>query len=141
MFYRWTARVLLACYGAIALWGQGLHEFLDNDGCDQAQQSIPAAVVSVDVAPSWLFRQANPAGKLDDAGRALVVQSPSGGHSHDCDNCPICQFQALGQHFVPPPSAVAVLTVCEILSSSPAESVRCPALFSPAQPRAPPVVS
>ena len=32
MFYRLTARVLLACYGVIALAGQGLHEFLDDDG-------------------------------------------------------------------------------------------------------------
>jgi hypothetical protein len=30
MFYRQTARVLLACYGVIALAGQGLHEFLDD---------------------------------------------------------------------------------------------------------------
>ncbi|HTQ37491.1 MAG TPA: hypothetical protein VMJ32_00590 [Pirellulales bacterium] len=134
MFYRLTARVLLAWYGVIALWGQGLHEFLDDDGCcDQAQQSAPAAVASAEITA-----QVTLVGLSSQTGPALAVQSPSG-HCHDCDNCPICQFQAVGQHFVPPPPAVAALVACEILSSSPVESIHCPALFSSAQPRAPPV--
>jgi hypothetical protein len=137
MFPRLTARVLLACYGVIALWGQGLHEFIDDDGCcDQEQQSTPAAV-----APALL--EATPTLITGHAGQfeqSLTVQSPGGGHCHDCDNCPICQFQAMGQHFVALPPADIELTKCEILPPGSVKSVHCPALFSPAQPRAPPVV-
>jgi hypothetical protein len=130
MHRRLTARVLLACYGMIALAGQGLHEFLDDDGCDRAGQSIPAMVVPAQYG-----------GQTQEAGQPLVVQSPGGGHVHDCDNCPICQFQALGQHFVAPPPADNGLAKCNILSPSQVESAHCAVLFSPAQPRAPPTVS
>jgi hypothetical protein len=133
MFYRLTARVLLACYGVIALWGQGLHEFLDDDG-DLAKPAAVVAVILVDVSLAPLAGQAN------QAEPQCVVQSPSGGHCHDCDHCPICQFQSMGQHFAAPPPAETVLAVCELLSPGHTESVHCPALFSPAQPRAPPIV-
>jgi hypothetical protein len=127
-FRRKTAYLMLTCYGVIALWGQGLHEFLDDDGCDQVEQSVPAVV-----APA----QGGALAKLAEP--SLTVRSPTGGHVHDCDNCPICQFQALSQHFVAPPCAEIGMAVCDYLSPGQAESVDCPALYSLAQPRAPPV--
>jgi hypothetical protein len=128
MLLRVTARALLVCYGVIALWGQGLHEFLDDDGCGQANCSIPAAVAPVQVAAL-----------VGEAGQGLAVHSPSGSHVHDCDNCPICQFQALGQHFIAAPPTTISLAASDNLSAGSIEPVHCPALFSPAQPRAPPV--
>ena len=41
MFRRVTARLTLACYGLIAVFGQGLHEWLEHDHDDGA----PTAVV------------------------------------------------------------------------------------------------
>jgi len=113
------------CYGVIALWGQGLHEFLDD--CDHIGQSVTAALAPAEIN-----------GQVDQAGQFVMIGSPNG-HIHDCDHCPICQFQALGQHFSARPAAVSALAVCEVLSPIRAEPVHCLALFSPAQPRAPPV--
>jgi hypothetical protein len=127
MLHRLTAQVLLACYAVIALAGQGLHEFLDDDGCDQVGRSIPAAVARAQSAAE------------SQAGQTLAVRVPSGGHVHDCEHCPICQFQALGQHFVAAAPAASGLALCDILSPGHVESVYCPAQFSPAQPRAPPI--
>jgi hypothetical protein len=65
MHRRLTARVLLACYGMIALAGQGLHEFLDDDGCDRAgnlsrrwlfPRSMADKHKRLD-SPSWFSRQ------------------------------------------------------------------------------------
>ena len=128
MFSRLTARVLLVCYSVIALAGQGLHEFLDDDGCDQVGQSAAAMI-----AP------AQDGALVNQAESPLAVRAPTGGHVHDCDNCPICQFQALSQHFVAPPCAEIGIAVCDYLSPGHAESVDCPAHYSLAQPRAPPV--
>jgi hypothetical protein len=119
MVRRFATHVLLFCYGVAVLWGQGLHEFLD-DGCERSEQTATAVVVVQSVGP------------------AGAMQSPSGCHDHDCEHCPICQFQALGQHFVAPPPAESGIAVCDIVSPE-QESAFCPALFSPAQPRAPPV--
>jgi hypothetical protein len=127
MFQRLTARVLLACYGVIALYGQGLHAFLDDDDCDQVVSS------ALDVITPLLF-----AGQANQTQQHVVIESPRG-HEHDCDHCPICQHQAMGQHFIAPAPANIGLEMCALLSPGRPESVHCPALFSPARPRAPPV--
>jgi hypothetical protein len=125
---RKTAYLMLTCYGVIALCGQGLHEFLDDD-CDQPEQST-AVATSPDAEPLFV---------LHESESGAVIGSPSGGHQHDCDNCPICQFQAMGQHFVAPPPADSGLINCEKLSLRRIELVYCPAFYSVAQPRAPPI--
>jgi len=127
-FRRKTAYVMLTCYGVIALCGQGLHEFLDDD-CDQPEQST-AVATSPDAEPLFV---------LHESESGAVIGSPSGGHQHDCDNCPICQFQAMGQHFLAPPPADNGLINCEKLTPGRIELVFCPTLYSVAQPRAPPI--
>jgi hypothetical protein len=130
-FRRKTAYLMLTCYGVIALCGQGLHEFVDDD-CDQPEQSTAVSVAtSPDAEPLFVHHE--------NGSDGVVIGSPSGGHQHDCDNCPICQFQAMGQHFVAPPPADNGLFNCEKLSSGRIELVYCPALYSVAQPRAPPI--
>jgi hypothetical protein len=128
MFSRLTTRVLLVCYGVIALAGQGLHEFLDDDGCVVAQASATAANIPDQSAAA-----------TSELGQTLTARSTGGSHVHDCDHCPICQFQALGQHFIAPAPAASGSAQCDILSADQVEPVHCPALFSPAQPRAPPI--
>jgi hypothetical protein len=127
MIHRLTARVLLACYGIVALWGQGLHEFLDED-CGRVENSALA-----DAGSAQFVNQAT------CVDRSIAVHAPSGDHVHDCDNCPICQFQTIGQHFVAPPPSENGIAVCGILYPGKVESVYCPAHFSPEQPRAPPI--
>jgi hypothetical protein len=128
VLHRPTARVLLACYSLIALCGQGLHTLVDDDCCDSAP--VVAASATVESAS-----------QLPNAADVLsgVVHSGSGSHEHDCEHCAICKFHAAGQHFVAPVLTHVDLTACEILSPPAFEPVHCPALFSPAQPRAPPV--
>jgi hypothetical protein len=123
MFHRLTARLLLACYGVIALFGQGLHEWIDDDDC--CGDAVVATAVVADSQPS--------------SGLQVSDGEPNGRH-HDCDHCPICQHESLGQLFVAVPVADFVLRACELISPSAPESVICPALFSSAQPRAPPAV-
>ena len=131
-FRRKTAYLMLTCYGVIALWGQGLHEFLDDD-CDQPEQLTAVAIAtSLDVQPLFVHQENGSDG-------TMAIGSPSGGNQHDCDNCPICQFQAMGQHFVAPHPADSGLINCEMLSPGRIELVYCPALYSVAQPRAPPM--
>jgi len=119
MLRRLPTYLSLFCYSAIALCGQGLHEFLDDD-CDHLDQSIVANQ------------------STNDSG--VVSIGSHQGHAHDCDNCPVCQFQAMGQHFVAPPPTDIGLVKCDILSDNTTESVYCPTLYSSAQPRAPPLV-
>jgi hypothetical protein len=137
MLQRLTVRCLLVCYGVIALWGQGLHEFLDGDDCDRPAE-IDRSVIAA--AP---FGDATPC--FDGAVGRLVsttsIHAPNAKHEHDCDHCPICQFQALGQHFVAAPQVIVVLVGGGVLSSDSIAPVHSPALFSLAQPRAPPSAS
>ncbi len=123
MLRRLTVYLSLFCYSAIALFGQGLHEFLDDDGCDS---NIVAVASELTGTPA-----------IELAG-GISIGSPQG-HAHDCDNCPICQFQAMGQHFTAPPPTDLGLVKCETLSDNSTESVDCPTLYSSAQPRAPPL--
>lgn len=123
MLRRLPAYLSLICYSAIALCGQGLHEFLDDDG-DHAEQPSVTAVASQTIS-------------LGDLGSK--IGSPQS-HAHDCDNCPICQFQAIGQHFIAPPPTDVGLVKCDILSDNSTDSVYFSALYSPAQPRGPPLV-
>lgn len=129
MAHRLTARVLLVCYGVIALAGQGLHSLVDDDGCDVGEHGVAvveAVLHSVDVS---------------DAVSGQELSNVSGvGHLHDCDHCPICQFQSLGQHCVVPAPTEICLAACDNFLPGHVQSVQCPAPFSPAQPRAPPVV-
>jgi hypothetical protein len=128
MAYRLIARMLLVCYGVIALWGQGLHSLVDEDGCEAGEHGVAVVeAVSHSVCVS-------------DAANSQELNSVSGvGHLHDCDHCPICQFQSLGQHYVVPTSAEIGLTACDNFLPGHVQLVQCPAPFSPAQPRAPPV--
>ena len=129
-FRRETAYLMLTCYGVIALCGQGLHELVDDD-CDQLEQS-PAVATSPDFQPVYVYQ-----GYGSDG--VTAIGSPSGGHQHDCDNCPICQFQAMGQHFVAPPPLNNGLVKCETPCPGRIEPVSCPALYSVSRPRAPPM--
>ncbi len=118
MFHRFAVRTVLLCYGVIALFGQGLHEWIEHDDDD----APPVAVVSA----------------CQSSGPHLSA-AEHGGCEHDCDHCAICQHQAQGQFFVATPPLGILLAVRELLSSPAPEAVVCPAHFSPAQPRAPPV--
>ena len=120
---RLPAYLSLLCYSAIALCGQGLHEFLDDD-CDHAEPSIVVA--------------SQPTASASESGGISIGSHH--GHVHDCDNCPVCQFQAMGQHFVAPLPTNIGLEKCETLSDNSTESICCPTLYSSAQPRAPPLV-
>ena len=124
MFHRLTARLLLACYGVTALFGQGLHEWIDDDDC--CGDAVVATAVVADSQPS--------------SGPHISAGERHGSH-HDCDHCAICQHQSLGQLFIAVPVAEIVLGVCELRSPCAPDSVVCPALFSLAQPRAPPAVA
>lgn len=115
MFHRLAVRTTLLCYSVIALFGQGLHEWLEHD------DDLPVAV-AVNVH-SLSGPQVTAADQHDE---------------HDCDHCAICQHQSQGQFFVPAPPLEILLAVCELLSTPAPEAVVCPAHFSPAQPRAPP---
>ena len=117
MFHRLAIRTTLLCYSVIALFGQGLHEWIEHDD-DDAQ---PEVAVSTCHSPG-----------------PYVLAAEHGGCEHDCDHCAICQHQAQGQFFVAAPPLEILLAVCELLSSHAPEAVICPAHFSPAQPRAPP---
>ncbi|HEY2827684.1 MAG TPA: hypothetical protein VGJ04_08800 [Pirellulales bacterium] len=123
MFHRSLARLTLACYGLIAVFGQGLHFWLEPD--DQYGTAQNAAVVksasgsSVDGVPCF--------------------ESDSHHRGHDDHDCSICQHHSLGQILVASAPVDRAPVVGEFLSASEAESAHCPALFSPAQPRAPPI--
>ena len=101
MFHRITARLLLACYGVTALFGQGLHEWIDDDDC--CGDVVVATTVVADSQPA--------------SGPQFSAGEPNGSH-HDCDHCPICQHQSLGQLFVAVSANEILLGVCELLSPS-----------------------
>jgi hypothetical protein len=125
MFHRFTARLMLACYGLIAAFGQGLHFWLEHDDADGPDHS-PAAVVVAEIgSPADGVPSAKPDGQH---------------HGHDEHDCSICQHHSLGQIFIATPPAETALAACGFVSSCAQEAVYCPALFSPAQPRAPPMV-
>ncbi len=118
MIRRFAFVLALASYGIVAVGGQGLHLLMHDHGDGD------------DHEPSL-------SGTLDAA-------SPAASHSHDdCDHdsehCAVCQYHSLGQLFIATPPAQVVLGVCELLDSIAPEVVVSPALFSPAQPRAPPM--
>jgi hypothetical protein len=119
MLRKLAIRATLFSYSVIALFGQGLHEWMEHD--DDASEQAASVAVCV------------------ESSNALQL-SGSETHEHDCDHCAICQHHSLGQIFVAAPPAEIVLGVCELLSPPVPEPVVCPAHFSPAQPRAPPVV-
>ena len=129
MFQRLATRLTLACYGVIALSGQGLPLFLHECGHEIADHYRPALVSPLNVA--GVSSGADWEGDND----SLTDRS-----EHDCDHCAICQHQSLGQIFVALPPVEIVLAACEVLSPLAPELVVCPAHFSVAQPRAPPVV-
>jgi hypothetical protein len=95
--------------------------------CDQGRQ--PAQVIAVQSALN---------GQVNQAAGSRTVESPAR-HQHDCDHCPICQHQSMGQHFIASAPSGIGLAVCEILLPGRIASVHCPALFSSSQPRAPPI--
>ena len=83
MFRRVTARLTLACYGLIAVFGQGLHEWLEHDHDDGA----PTAVVVGFDSPSLGIQ---------------LTSAETGHHNHDEHSCSICQHHSLGQLFFAP---------------------------------------
>jgi len=113
MIRRFVARFTLVCYGAIALWGQGLHCLIEEHG-------------HAHLACNSLSNLA-------------AIESPSDQCHHDCDTCAICQHHSLGQIFVAPVPVESGQDVCEGIASSVPQIVICQAHFSLAQPRAPPV--
>jgi len=121
MFRRFAAWLTLACYGLIAVFGQGLHGWLEH----RHDEAAPTAVV---VGFDW-----------PSAG-ILLTSAETGHHNHDEHSCSICQHHSLGQLFFAPQPVVTAIVECGLASSTAHDSAQPPALFSPAQPRAPPVV-
>ena len=119
-----TARLVLVCYSVIALVGQGLHGWIEQDDCHCNHHE--AIVCSFDVS---------------DSANQIVVDAPDDCEHHDCEHCVVCQHHSLGQIFVATPPLETVLAACELLSPIALDAVVCTAHFSPAQPRAPPSVS
>jgi hypothetical protein len=118
MFRRFAIWLTLGCYGVIALAGQGLHSFVCEHGDHHAQAKA-----------------------ISGAERTVIESDDGDCCHHDPDSCAICQHHSLGQIFVAAPPVEIVLAVCEHLSPPAPEVVYCPALVSPAQPRAPPTVA
>jgi hypothetical protein len=125
MFHRFAVRLTLACYGLIAVFGQGLHCWLEHDDDGELAHAQVAVVAAAEI------------GSTADG----MLSAGDGGqhHGHDEHDCSICQHHSLGQLFVAAAPAETALAACGFVSSSAHESAHCPALFSPAQPRAPPV--
>ncbi len=122
MFRRLAIWMTLGCYGVVALVGQGLHSFACEHH-DQHQHGIVAAH------------------EISTAGQNIVESDDGDCCHHDADSCAICQHHSLGQIFLATPPVEILLAVCELLSPPVPESADCPALFSLAQPRAPPTVA
>jgi hypothetical protein len=129
MFHRVTTSLMLACYSVIALFGQGLHSFMEAHADVAADHHRLPSVASLHVAECG-------AGTI----REVAIDSPDNHSEHDCDHCAICQHQSLGQIFVATPPVKIVLAACDYHSLPAPKSVLGPALFSVAQPRAPPAV-
>jgi hypothetical protein len=117
---------MLACYGLIAVFGQGLHFWLEHDDDGELAHG-GAAVVAVGETDSTV-------------NRIRSADSDGQHHGHDEHDCSICQHHSLGQFFVAAPPVETALVACGFVSSAGHESAHCPALFSPAQPRAPPAI-
>jgi hypothetical protein len=126
---RVTSWLTLGCYSAIALLGQGLHAWI-HDGCDEHEHSSTAAAVTPLV------------GYLADGAGARISDGTTDDDccQHDAEHCAICQHHSLGQIFAATPPVQGAPEVCELLSDVAPEAVNCPALYTPAQPRAPPTV-
>jgi hypothetical protein len=142
-----AARLMLVCYSAIALTGQGLHAWTDNhEHCPEAAESIASATTCGHShgSHSHCGHHHGSCHTQVAAKKTINRSHQSGwhspGHFHDCDHCAVCQHQSLGQIFVAAPPAEIVLAACEQLSEHALDAFICPALFSPAQPRAPPAV-
>ncbi len=118
MLRKLTLRVMLLCYGTVALAGQGLHLLVHEHERDGDEH---APVVAA----------------------ADPLQQPAASHSHDddhdCDHCAVCQYHSLGQLFVAAPPTEIVLGLCQLLNTAAPQRIRQPAIYSPAQPRAPPI--
>src|SRR5215510_11934942 len=112
MMRRFLARMILTCYGAIALCGQGLHCCVAEHG-----HAHPASDLRSDVA---------------------ALDSPDDDCHHDSDTCSICQHHSLGQIVALPVPVENGLDVCQAITPIAPQAVFCVAHFSPAQPRAPP---
>ena len=119
MFHRFKIWLTLVCYGAIALGGQGWHLLQHDHGPDDHE-----------IVESH--------GSHGSAGHFSLDHSPDD-CDHDSEHCAVCQHHSLGQLFIATPPAQVVLGVCELLDSAAPDVVVCPALFSSAQPRAPPI--
>jgi hypothetical protein len=115
---KFAIQLTLFCYVAIALGGQGLHVFLHDHEHDEAEH--PATAVSAGLSSQPTF-------------------CPSHDDDHDCDHCAVCQHHSLGQLFIAAPPAEILLSMRELLSAHAPQCIPQPALFSPAQPRAPPI--
>src|SRR6185369_14230170 len=98
MLRRLVIHATILSYSLIALFGQGLHEWLEH-GEEHADHAEIAAIC-VESAES------------SDAPQISSHET----HEHDCDHCAICQHHSLGQIFVATPPADIVLGVCELLS-------------------------
>jgi hypothetical protein len=134
-----AARLILIAYSVTALAGQGLHAWIDDcDGCQEAV-SVHDGHSHDGHAHGHHHHDADVAQATNKHSHEAGFHSPS--HSHDCDHCAICQHQSLGQMFIAEPPAELVLAVCEQFSDHAPAAIACPALFSPAQPRAPPTVA
>jgi hypothetical protein len=120
MFQRFATRLMLLCYSVIALGGQGLHLLQHGHAHDDGDEHPPALVAAADGMPQVVDTHSHEDGE------------------HDSEHCAVCQHHALGQLFITTPPVETVLGVCELLSTPAPETVICPTLFSPAQPRAPP---
>ena len=120
MFRRLLVRLTLACYSAIALFGQGLHCWTE-----EGAEACTGHHLAGKASPADLFGH--------------TLQSPDESCRHDGDSCAVCQHQSLSQILVAPAPIENTLDVCEILKSHVRPAVVGPALFSCAQPRAPPL--
>jgi hypothetical protein len=141
VFHRFAAKLTLVCYSAIALGGQGLHLLQHEHGHDDHDDHPPALVAANhDGAGHQCTDDAQTLAERVAPGQHKAVVSDSHeDRDHDNEHCAVCQHHSLGQLFVAAAPVEFVLGVCALLSTPAPQTIVCPALFSPAQPRAPPI--
>ena len=158
MLHRFTTCLLLACYSAIALGGQGLHWVLGDDSCctaaveTQAESGASKAVASKSTCQhrhvcnhshghshrGAVAAKSKPVTtKSADANR-LAVRSHRDGSQHDCDHCTICQHQSLGQLVASDSVELCGLLGCDEFRPTYRLPLALAAAHSLSQPRAPP---
>ena len=113
MFRRSIIFTMLVCYGATALVGQGLHNCIHADASNRHGDCA---------GPSQLFASAD---ELDH---------------HDNAHCSICQHQSLGQLYVVESQVDSASQLREFYRCRAPVRIRCLVQFSPAMPRAPPMI-